>query len=307
LLVSNIRRQLDSHRYHLPNGLREALLQQGYAKSLLVIEGMYYLKYAGDTWLSFNEIYRLLRDNFGMSYQLVYWGLRSALIFQRRKAGGRAYQVGACPYLYRLPYPEELEVEFAPDSKNTPHDKLERADLKSVTSYRLALHRELYIRKWLENGCSGFEMYRDLQAARLGVSVRSIRTYDKILGFSNEANYKELEIVEGDWKKLPRYKDKFDESGKRLASRKWLKVFDWKTGEKKNLPYVRYLAYKNLEENKQVYEVERLANTYYPYQKPDLSQFKSNWSVEYYWAEKEARNAAGFYQKNDGTWYHRRE
>lgn len=307
MLVSNVRTQTEKNRYQLPNGLRETLLQGGYEKALLVIEGMYYLKYAGDTWLSCEQIYRLLSDNFGMSFRLVYEGLRSSFIFQRRKAGGRANQRGARPYLYRLPYPEELQAEFAPDLDYTPHDELQREDLKSVKSYLMALHRELVIRMWVDNGGKGVEMHRDFQADRINRSVRTIRSYEKELNFSNTPNFDKKVINWENWDSLPRYKNKYDFNGKRLPSRKWLEAVDWKTGEVRVLPHVKYLAYVALKAGLEVYELERQANTYYPYQKPDTSQFESTWDINYYYAELEARRAAGLYQKSDGSWYHQRE
>ena len=62
-------------QYQLPNALREAMLQANVSKSLVVLEGLYMLSFASETWLTFDQIYRLCRDNFGMSYQLVYQGL----------------------------------------------------------------------------------------------------------------------------------------------------------------------------------------------------------------------------------------
>jgi hypothetical protein len=291
--------------YALENGIREAILQRDYAKGLVVLEGLYRLKLAGDTWLTFKEIYTLLCDNFQMSYQLVYQGLQTVMLFQRRKAEGIAYQKGARPYLYRIPYPQELKAEYAPDSKPTPSDRLIRTDLRTVAAYRQGLHRELYLRLWIANDGHGFTMYRELQAERLNVSVRTIRTYDKTLGFSHEANYLETEITDENWNTLPRYKNQYDESGKRLPSRKWLKVVDWKTGKTETLPYVRYLAYINLQEQKAVYEVERTANTYYPYIIPqiDLSECDYDPMVPYL-ADLKAKNAAGLYRDSDGNWHY---
>jgi hypothetical protein len=294
--------------YRLENGVREAMLKRDEEKGLVVLEGLYTLNFASETWMTFDEIYRLLRDNFGMSYQLVYKGLQTKLIFLRRKSEGVANRRGARPYLYRVPCPQEIKVEYAPDLKPTPSDNLIRTDLRSVSAYRIGLHRELVTRLWIENGGKGVMMYRDMQAERLNVSVRTVRTYDKLLGFSHEANYIEREITPKNWNELPRYKSKFDENGKRLPSRKWLKVVDWQSGQVETLPHVRYLAYINLNEQKAVYEVERTANTYYPYQRPetcDLREYDYDPSMPYL-LDKEARNKAGLYQDGDGKWYHQR-
>ena len=294
-------------QYELQNILRETMLQAKVAHSLVVLEGLYMLSFKAHTWMTFDQIHRICRDNFGMSYQLVYKGLRNNLVFQRRKAEGIANRRGSRPYLYRIPHPDELIAEFDIGNKYSPHDDLKKEDLKSVSSYRKALHRQLFIRKWIESQAMGFIMSRKLMAERLGVSVRTVRTYDKQLGFSNEPNYKEVPITRNNWFKLPRFKDKFDDSGKRLPSKIWLKTFNPDNQEYRNLPCVRYLAYKALNENKLVHIVERLANTYYPYQKPDLSQFDSWDALSHYYAEKDARNKAGFYEHQDGGWYYQRE
>ena len=293
--------------YQLPNALREALLKQGNKHGLVVLEGLYMLCFKADKWMSFNEVYRVCWNNFEMSRQLVYKGLQDSLIFQRRKAEGVAGKRGARPYLFRIPHPDELIAEFHLGQKYSPHDELQKEDLKSVSLYRKALHRQLFIRKWLANEAKGFTMSRQLMAERLGVSVRTVRTYDKQLGFSNEPNYKEVPITEKNWGRLPRFKDKFDENGKRLGSKVWLKVFNPQQEAFQNLPCVRYLAYKAINEGKQVYMLERLINTYYPYQKPDLSQLDSWDALSHYDAEKDARKKAGFYEHQEGGWYYQRE
>lgn len=293
--------------YKLPNALREAMLKMDNKHGLVVLEGLYLLAFKADKWLKFDEVYRVCRDNFGMSYQLVYKGLRNGLIFQRRKAEGIAGRRGARPYLFRIPHPDELIAEFKMEQKHSPHDALKKVDLKSVSAYRKALHRQLFIRKWLDNQAKGFMMSRKLMAERLGVSVRTIRTYDKQLGFSNEPNYKEIPITTNNWFKLPRFKDKFDATGKRLPSKVWLKILNVDDETHQNMPCVRYLAYKALNEGKHVYKVERLINTYYPYQKPDLSQLDSWDALAHYYAEKDARNQAGFYEHQNGGWCYQRE
>lgn len=293
--------------YQLPNNLREAMLGAGFAKSLVVLEGLYMLCLDANTWLTFDQIYRLCRDNFGMSYQLVYQGLRQGLIFQRRKAERLPHQRGARPFLYRLPHPDELKAEFNISVYgHSPHDELQKEDLKTVTTYRRALHRELFIRKWIDNQNEGFVMSRQLMADRLGISVRTVRTYDKQLGHSSEPNYKEEEITADNWHTLPRYKDKFDADGKRLPSKIWLKTIQYGDDDYRTLPFVRYLAYQELNAGRTVWAVERLPNTYYPYQKPDRQQFDHD-VVGHWFAEKEARQAAGFFKNHDGRWVYRRD
>ena len=85
-------------------------------------------------------------------------------------------------------------------------------------------------------------------------------------------------------------------------------MVDWnQQGRSYNLPLVKYLAYKSLCDNKAVYQVERLPNTYYPYPKPDIDQFETGDVVAVYMAEAEARRAHGFFQDHKGGWYHQLE
>ena len=287
--------------YALPNALREAMLNADVPKSLVLLEGLYMLNFKSGTWLTFEEIYRVCRDNFGMSRRLVYEGLQVWRIFQRRKSEGKANQRGARAYLYRIPHPDELIAEFAPTLRYSPHDRLKKSDLKSVKAYRLALHRMMFRRKWLDNNGGGFVMSRKLMADRLNVSVRTVRVYDKELGHSNTPNYKEVPITQENWYKLPRYKDKFDANGKRLPSKIWLKTVE--DGKWRNLPYVRYLAYKALNAGQYTVAVERLPNTYYPYQVQDPRDYDND-VISHYLAECHAKEVAGFYQDRN-QWVYR--
>lgn len=291
--------------FELSNGLRETLLQKDYGKSLLLIEGFYQLKIKPDSWLTFEQIERLMYDNFGMSRRTVYFGLQVRLIFQRR-VHKVENQRGRPPYLYRVPDPLELEAEYTPDANWTPSDPLQKSDLRSVHTYRLALHREMFIRKWIDNGGKGFRMFRALMAERLGVCVRTVRDYDKLLKFSHVENFKRRLITWDNWNSVPRYKQKFDENGTALPQKKWLQWEDW-YGKVKRLPLVRFLAYQGIKHGVNVYEVEQLANTYYPYQRPNAAEFEdADWSVDFYYADREARYQAGFAQAGD-IWFVQRE
>lgn len=292
--------------YMLENAVREAMLQRNHHKALVVLEGLYHLKYEAETWLTFKQIRQLLEDNFGTSFRLTYEGLQQRLVFQRRKASATARGRGRPSYLYRIPSPLELKAEFAPDS-HSPTDTLTKADLQSVHTYKLALHREKGIRLFIKNGGRGYQMYRDLQADSLNLSTRTIRTYDKILGFSAEANYKETRISWNDWHKLPRYKSAYSSTGQKLPSRTWLKAVNWDTGEVEIMPCVAYLAYAKLNENKAVYTVEREANTYYPYQRPNKADLGDIDVIDYYYLDMEARAEAGFYRDGNGDWFHQLE
>ena len=142
----------------LPNSTREAMLQKGYGKGLLVAEALHYLKISPDNWLPFSTIYRLLADNFNTSKRTVYEGLQYRLVFQRRKAPGIAHRRGARPYLYRIPHPDELTAEFSPHTKHTPADRLHKRYYRSLTTYRMGLHHAMYVRRWCSNGGRGFMM-----------------------------------------------------------------------------------------------------------------------------------------------------
>jgi len=283
------------------------MLCSGAGKGLVVLEALYMLKLRADSWHTFNEIFRLLNDNFATSYQLTYQGLKSPLIFQRRKSPGIAGRRGRRAYLYRIPHPDEIKAEYGSGLPHSPTDTLQKADLQSLTSYRLALHRELFIRRFIDNRGRGFDMSRKLMAERLGVSTRTVRSYDKRLDFSHTPNHRETPVDWTNWHTLPRYKNQYDSDGRRLASKKWLKVYRYTDNSVRLLPLVRYLAYQALSKDCQVYTVERLPNTYYPYQRADLSGFSGDDVVSCYLADLEAKNSAGFYQAKDGGWFYQRE
>ena len=297
--------QLD-HFYQLENAVREAMLRDKQGNALVVVECLYALKFTPDTWLTFEEIYTLLSQRFGCSRRLVYEGLKAKRVFQRRKKLAKAHQRGARPYLYHIPYPLQLKAEFAPESDPTPSDQLVKADLQSVSAYRKGLHREFIRRLWEENGYQGVKIYRALLAYRLGVSPRTVRTYDYLLGFSHEANYIEKRIYWKDWNKLPKFKNSYDAQGKKLASRTWLKIVDWETGYTQIKPYVAYLAYEGLKANYAVYEVSRDANTYYPYKRPVRGKDGVIDAIDFYYAEIEAIQTAGFHRQ-DNDWVLQRE
>lgn len=223
-----------------------------------------------------------------------------ALIFQRRIV--RTARPGRPAYTYRIPSPLEIEAEYAPGAGSSPHDALEPEDLQSVHHYRLGLHRMLIVRLFIQNGGEGVTMYRDLQAERLGVSTRTIRSYDKKLGFSHVPNYSKTLLSKESWRGLPRYKERFDKkTGKRLASRYWLESYDWKTGQTTRMPFVKCLAYKASQADLDVYRVERLANTYYPYARPNEAAFGGDYVLDFYYANREAYERAGF-TRRDNQW-----
>lgn len=290
-------------RIALPNGLREAMLQENHQKALLVVEGLYHLKIAPEGWFTFKQIYGVLANNFGMSERLVRDGLRDAQVFQRRKV--ELSKRGARPYLHRVPTLLELIATFAPKAENTPSDTLLKTDLKNIKTYKMALYHLGIARNWCENGGKGVTTYRAFQADRLNISIRTLRTYDKLLGHTVEANYKETQITSYDLHKLPRYKEKFGPDGKRLPSRQWLRVVERREGLEivTNYPLVHYLAWDALRQEKKVYIVERLANTYYPFTLPDVTGLGQ---VDSYLAKRFAARAAGFQERGD-TWKYQRE
>lgn len=292
-------------RYHGLTGWKNADTLPYVPKALVVLEGLYALGYQANEWFSRQHITSVCREEFGMSDKLVWQALQVSHVFQKRKAPGKKNQSGPRPYLFRIPSPLELQAEFAPEAVDTPSDILHFSDLKNLTTYRMGLHRELFIRLWLDNDGEGFEMARGLMADRLGVSERTIRTYDQKLGHSSMPNYNQREIGWHNWNSLPRYKNKYDAEGKHLPSKKFLKVVDVLKGYEYALPLVRFLGYQALREGCQVFEMERLVNTYYPYAHPNPKKYDGGaYSVDYYYDLKAGREAAGFFQHNNEWAYY---
>ena len=300
-----MQRSLEEGGSCLPNSVRETLLRSNMGKALLVFEALSLLGFSGETWLTFDEIFALLQEHCGTSSNLVREGLLIGSIFQRRRSKATGKR-GQRPYLYRLPHRDELICEFAPGTEHVPSDPLTLADLQSVATLRRALHRELYIRKWLENEGQGFSMSRGLQADRLGISPRSIRRYDKQLGFSSRPNFKQVEVTYANCDRLPRYAMRFDDAGNLMPRKQWLQIEDWRTGEVRALPLVRYLAFRSLEDGYQVHMVERLPNTYFPYQLPQ-GEPQGHWDTDYYFKEQAAIAEAGFVRSLKDGWEYQRE
>jgi len=293
--------------------LRESMLQQGHGKALVVLEGLFmkglqqseHPNY--ERWYTTKDIITQLKYFCGMSETLVREGLNDVLVFQRRvKASEGRNQRGRPPYEYRLPLLKELLAEFAYGLMWTPGDELVKEDLVSLRDYRMALHREMVIRNWEEKG--GFEMYRDLMADRLGVSKRTIRNYDNFMGFVWQANFVGRRITFRNWVNLPRYKHRYDENGKRLPSRHWLRIYDPVRGQFYHRPNVRYLAWEALEKGHDVELVHRGANTYYPYGRPCQSEFNGEYGdMQWVMQNIQAIEDAGFVQSANGQWHHQRE
>ena len=287
----------------LPNTTREAMLRRGYAKALVITESLYATGFEPEQWYSFKEIYEVLSEQIGTSYKLVYHALQQKLVFQRRLAKAEPGQPGRRPYLYRVPNPLELVAEFSPEGNTTLSDTLKKRDLKTVTAYRRALYHNLFIRLFCASG-KGFTAYRGFLADLYGVSERTLRSYDKQLGHSHDANYKEQPVGWHNWEQLPRFKANYDQQGRRLPSRQWLKIIDRRTGRTETSPLVKFLAFEALRADKAVYIVERGANTYYPYPKPETEGMNSiDRHIAHFWAAKRI----GLERDREGHWYYPRE
>lgn len=291
----------------LENNVREKLLQKKLGSGLVLLECLYQLKVAPHSWMTRQQIEDLLANNgYQCSSRLIYNGLRSFL-FRTEDETPRANQRGRPSKVYCVPKPSQIKADLE-IFDHSPADTLTKADLKSVKTIRLALHRELVVQLYLKNKCAeGVTIFRGWEGDRLGVSARTVRTYDKILGFDYEPNFVEKQLAFKDLVNIPRYKDKFYADGRRAPSKFFLKVIDWSegVGRVKTMPFVKYLAYEELMEGNTVYKVYRTANSYYPHKLPDFDGSGTN-ALDYYMTKQDLMRQAGFKRDRD-QWFYQRE
>lgn len=162
----------------LDNGSREKLLSFKMGYAALVLDVLLKMWPAGQRFTERQALAQV--QLFGIGRRT----LRNALqcvphrtsVFGTRLfslAGVERPKRGRPAQVYKLPSAAEVARQLS--SERTPSDELKPDDLRGLTAYRVALHRELirrqpdfYTRGWL--------------AGRLGVSKRTVRDYDKRAG-----------------------------------------------------------------------------------------------------------------------------
>lgn len=257
----------------LPTIVRETMLQSmGNApKAAFLLDALYFHGISPGSYLKESEIHAIL----GVSRRLVYSGLRT-IFFHRRKDPNHSGR-GRKAYEYRIP--ESIQVVFelelsgamtleqAPYSgrlrasspqKNTDmllgiSDGLYQEDFQTLKTYRLGLERELILAHRFNNG---LEIARERRAERLGISARTSREYDKILGTGIEAQFERIELKNKDWKRAPR------EVGEKRPE--WIEVYEPGVFKPRTMPYLQFLCWKYLKLGYKVVKVRRLFNRYHP-------------------------------------------
>jgi hypothetical protein len=230
------------------------------AKAALLVDACIFAGVTG--WHRRQDLISTMRSEFGMSRRIVLDGTRSFAIKKRTvETTGR----GRPPHEYHIPNAWTLAMEYAPlevlkTKWGKVSDVLQRPDLRSMTTYRQALHREL-IRRLYYDFESPVEMSRALQASRLGCTPRTVRRYDDNLGTVIEAQFRRDEVTKQNYHQLPEEKE---------PGAQWLEVqvkavsgAPWQY-EQRAMPAVRVLAYQALARGQRVELVTRMCNRYAP-------------------------------------------
>jgi hypothetical protein len=157
----------------LDNGSRETLLAIKMGSAALTIDVLLKVWGAGQRFTERQALAEVQHLGIGRRTlrNALYAAPRRHRLFHR--AGIHRPKRGRPAQLYELPSAAEVASRLG--ISRTPSDELKPADLRGLTTYRAALHREfirrspgVYTRGWL--------------AGRLGVSKRTVRDYDKRAG-----------------------------------------------------------------------------------------------------------------------------
>jgi len=240
----------------LPNHLREHLLGQGRGHAVLALDALLSMGVRPGTELTLKDAHILLRAVYGMRLHT----LRKALadpLFARRKSAPHRDSRGRPPQLYRVPAPDAAQKRLG-ISGRSPGDRLQREDFRSLSRYRMALHREIIARNFKPMGgeLGMFKASRALLTQRLGVSVRTLRRYEAQLGTTVLPQVAYEPVYFEDAPFLPQSKP-------RHFQPLWLEAE--KAGQPViRVPLVGSLALKYLQSGYAVFRCQREVNRYAP-------------------------------------------
>ncbi len=208
---------------HLPNSVREALMQQKMTYVIRTIEGLLMVGFKAGQIIRTQQAIRALKGLVGRDsiYNALQVTCGQALFrrvspvsplltanavarSKRRLDNKKCFLLpakdqekphgGRPEHAYRIPSIAELCALLGVKLSNS--DPLERADLATAHQTRMALHRELikrrpgkYSRRWL--------------AHRLGVTIPTISTYNRDIPIHSRSTYLETTIRWGNIERLP--------------------------------------------------------------------------------------------------------
>lgn len=225
----------------LPNILREKLLQRGLGEAALVLDAMIYAQLIPGAKYGFRKIVDALRRVGVESGEgLIRRGLSAPFFMKSKKSSKRGRPV----IIYQMPYIDPLVAHFCGDERWKSTDVLGAADFASLKAYRQALHRE-FIRRAPGN------YSRQFLAGRLGVSARSTRNYDRVVGVVAEVRFKRERVNYYFQRRAPDM----------VMGREYLEVVTWENGQTRRMPAKPGVFYR-YRDRAEIFLVTQLANHY---------------------------------------------
>jgi hypothetical protein len=226
----------------LPNSLREAFLQRDMGDVSLLLDAIYLAGWRPGRRFTRHKLRIFLSRHYNIPHYVIQKALTSGLFAFKHihtKAKGRPEK------LYTLPYLMPLVNHYA-KGLWTPSDKLYPADFDNVKAYRIAIHRAL-----IERHPGTYS--RQFLGRRIGVSKRTVRTYDNLAGIKAEMRTERRRIDHySNWQDLV--------AGKQPGGAEWLE-FVHTDGRIIKRPIKAGIIWKYIHEAA-VYIVRQLTNYY---------------------------------------------
>lgn len=184
------------NRHQLSNATREHMLQRDKGATALLLDAMYSLDYNLSQYYTVAEIMFKCQE-LGISERLI----RSALkdpVFRRgtRDTNGRP------AIMYRLPSPLQVRTWYMLYDVSEHSDMLPMIAFTNVPTYRRYLHGAMIARLTIANG-GRFKLARATMAARLAVTVDTIRKYERTFRIDVLAHITHTALNVFDFDKLP--------------------------------------------------------------------------------------------------------
>lgn len=173
-------------RRGIPNLLREALLANGLGALALALDVLYCAGWQAGKVFDFQTAYAIYKE-LGISERLARHSIATL------KTGVYKGYRGRPRNQYQLAHISTVCRWIGVDNGAKAimiSDPLRCTDIQNLPGYRLGLYREFISRTVLGNRGIHKEHQRAFLAARLGVSKRATRTYDKMLSIDVRSNYR---------------------------------------------------------------------------------------------------------------------
>lgn len=228
----------------LSNEAREILLNTKRGKAALVLDACYAANLDRDHVYKVKDLIEIFNQT---SERLVREGCKDKLFRPHSGLpnGGRP------PLQILLPYPNEVDRRLVVVARRDRRDPLPNSAFANLRSYRAAIHKAMVDRLAKDND-GAFRLGRAAMSSRLGVSSKTVRSYEKLTGVLVQqiVNSKQLKLSE-DWG-LPSIK---------ASNHRWLQAV-LPCGSIESYPAVQAIAAKLLKDGCTVHLMTQCTNAY---------------------------------------------